>query len=151
MIIVGSNRARFELTIIGYEFPETIADKWDSNWLQIRIGVESETERWDSTDPCLLTTEVLWLADWFEAAVDQHAPPRIGFIEPNLEFEVHQLSGEELTLKILFSHEARPLRMREWDEDVFVELKITRLDAKRAADQLRGELTSFPPRAWDSA
>jgi hypothetical protein len=149
VVIVGSNSARFELTIVDYQFPKTVDDKMDSNWLQIRIDVDSGTEQWNSIDPCLLTTEVLWLADWLEAAVDQQAPPRMGFIEPNLEFELQHRSDEEVTIRILFSHESRPLRTRYLDKDVFVDLKITRLDAKRAADQLRAELKSFPPRAWE--
>lgn len=76
MLLVGKNGNRFELTITGYQFPETVDDEWDSNWLNIRIDVKSDWGTWHATDPSLLTDDVEGLAGWLEAVAEGRAQER---------------------------------------------------------------------------
>ena len=68
MKLENSKGECFKLEIFGYEFPNILDDKWDSNWLEIGIEVKhSEKGTWTASRPCLLTFEVerliKWLAD----------------------------------------------------------------------------------------
>ncbi len=53
--------------IDSYQFPAIVDDEWDSNWLNIRIHVETERGGWSATDPSLTAADVIRLADWLEA------------------------------------------------------------------------------------
>jgi len=90
MKLCAADGTAFELTILGYQFPELASEQYDSNWLVIRIHVDHPSGSWEARDPCLLSYEVAELADWLEA-VAQGEPARreMSFMEPNLEFRLH--------------------------------------------------------------
>lgn len=151
MLFVGRNGTRFELTVVGYQYPELADDGLDSNWLEIQIDVESHRGSWSCIDPTLLTDEIESLASWLEAiAAAQPHEPEVSFLEPNLCFELRDESGETLTLRVWFELESRPI----WApanganaRDLWVDLEVPRRTARRSASELRHHLQEFPSRA----
>lgn len=143
---LASRDTRFELRIVGYQFPGDATAEYDSNWLVIEGSVWHPRGDWRFRDPCLLTYEVARLADWLEAvAADCEPRPWCSFIEPNLTFEV---AGEDATrvLRVSFRCEAAP----PWatrDEEASAEIPVAGLDLMSAAESLREQLREFPRRA----
>jgi hypothetical protein len=152
VLFVGQNGPRFELTILGYQFPAIVNDEWDSNWLTIRIHAQTDRGGWSATDPSLTTADVARLADWLEGVAERRVQEsdEVDFIEPNLSFGLHAEAADTVTLRIWFDLESRP----PWapsdaagERDVWIDLDARRDDARRAAAELRTQLQQFPPRA----
>jgi len=141
----------FGLEIVGYQFPQMETEKYDSNWLMIRINVSHPKGDWSATDPSLLTYEVARFAKWLEAIHNgESVQPVIGFIEPNLEFHLVITDGGEKALRVCFQLESRP----PWAEggavgecDLWVEFPLAEIDLAAASRQLREQLQQFPQRA----
>jgi hypothetical protein len=153
MLLVGSNGTRFELEIVGYQFPELEDDPWDANWLMIRIAVVSADGAWTSTDPSLLTSDVEGLALWLDAVSEFRATyQRVQFLEPNLAFELQSESPRGLAVRVLFEQESRPpwARPDPPSSAFFVDLALPHEAVREAAEALRLQLVAFPPRATRS-
>jgi hypothetical protein len=152
VLLASDNGSRFELTVLGYQFPAIVDDEWDSNWLNIRIHAQTERGGWSATDPSLLTADVAALADWLQAIAEGkiEAGDELEFMEPNLSFGLTGESGDEVALRIWLELESRP----PWaasgvvgERDCWIDLDVHRDDLHRAADDLREQLQKFPPRA----
>ena len=77
----------FQLTILGYQFPDAEGEQYDANWLIVRVDVESPRGSWKATDTCLLTYEAAQLAEWIEkVAQGEPVQPGMKFLEPALLF-----------------------------------------------------------------
>jgi hypothetical protein len=67
---------------------------------------------WTATDPCLLTREIVELADWLEAIQHGERVPKVlEFIEPNLWFQLrtaNKIKGK--ALRVYSAFELRPPR-----------------------------------------
>jgi hypothetical protein len=150
MLIAGKTGDRLEVEILGYEFPPTMDDQYDSNWLIIRISAKTATGSWTATDPSLLTSEVVWLADWFDGiARGEEKDRELEFLEPNLSFELLETSSDRARLRAWFELELRPTWARSdaaGERDLHAELDVTHADLRRAAEALRTQLRQFPPR-----
>jgi len=108
--VAGSSR--FSLTVVGYQFPTVTAqtDPYDANWLMVKLHVETDAARWTSIDPCLLTSELRSLAEWFtrvaereprvvtDVTYDQRGGDALTFIEPNVAFSVADYPSEDSAL-----------------------------------------------------
>jgi hypothetical protein len=57
MRLAGANGDQVELHIVGYQFPDTAGEQWDSNWLNITITATVDHRSWTSHDPSLLTMD----------------------------------------------------------------------------------------------
>jgi hypothetical protein len=138
------------LEIVGYEFPEAEAE-YDSNWLLIRLSATLLEDSWTATDPFLLTYEVAELANWLEEiARGTAAEMEIGFIEPNIWFQVVAAANGQSCLRAYFAAECRPpwTHILEPDGgDTFAEFALHEIDLHRAAESLRAQLTRYPQRA----
>jgi hypothetical protein len=146
MKLHGLNGQALELSIMGYQFPSGPTDWHDRNWLQVRIHVVHPRGSWRSTDPMLLTSEVLKLADWMDAVakgeVTQDERP---FTEPALRFEVGSHA-----LRIYFELESRPSWAKSDvtpSNDLWVEFPLAEVDLSGAAADLRRQLEQYPVRA----
>lgn len=128
----GSTTLR--LTIEGYQFPEIVNDKWDSNWLMVRVDVEGPAETWTQSDPGLLTWEVEGLADWLDSVAETTEPvaDELVFLEPFLWFE-------------LLRDERRILVSAGYDR-VCMRVPLEPHELRRCAESLRDQLGRFPRR-----
>lgn len=151
MILRGRDLAEFELRVAGYQFPELKHNDWDSNWLIVKIRtVPVDDPGWQSTDPSLLTWEVEHLSGWFESlASGQTVEENEDFVEPNLRFEAVAKDEDTITIRVYFELESRP----PWFfanvagmNDLWIDLQVDSDDLRAAAEDLRRDLTTFPPR-----
>lgn len=109
MVLHGRNGEEFSLRIIDYEFPDIKNDEWDSNWLLIETKVTLDGESWLMTDPCLLTWEVMWLANWLEAISHEDlAIEEVGFLEPNLYCKLVEYNDKRVVIRVFFELENKP-------------------------------------------
>jgi hypothetical protein len=138
----------FDLTLLGYQFPELAAEPYDSNWLQVRAAVRHPRGSWTATDPCLLTYEAARLAEWLDAvAVGAAADAELSFLEPCLGFELREGSGGACVLRVYFQYEFRP----PWavglhDEAAVLDVSADADALRGAASALRAQLRAFPQR-----
>jgi hypothetical protein len=64
---------------------------------------------WTSCHPSLPTIEVEELARWLEAVADaKEVDGELEFMEPNLAFQLDEISGSEIHLRVWFECESRP-------------------------------------------
>lgn len=148
MRLRGSN-AEIDLSIAGYQFPQSTATLYDSNWLNVRIRVTHQRGTWTAHDPSLLTYEVAELASWLDAvAGEAEHDVECSFLEPNLRFEV-RAGDEGRMLRVYFELELRP----PWaasnivgEDELFIELPADPEQLRSASTDLRAQLSRFPQR-----
>ena len=63
---LSNERSKFEVEILGYEFPNS-KDKDDASWLLVRMTACIDDLSWSAVEPCLRTFELVELRDWFES------------------------------------------------------------------------------------
>lgn len=146
----ANNGSSFHLEILGYEFPESVDEGSDSNWLIVYMATSIPQGRWFVTEPCLLTDEVKRLADWFDAvASHMQTEDEIGFTEPNLWFQIVKQARGTRYLRIHFGIECLPPwanRTEFGTEEVFAEFPLSEIDLHTAAEALRSQLSLYPQR-----
>lgn len=138
------------MTVIDYEFPEAHDDQYDSNWLVIEIRATLAKDSWSASFPCMLTGELADLADWLDAVADgKTTSARLGFIEPNLYFEV--IESEPKKFCVYIDAELRPARVLGDDSDndkaICIEFELIPAELKDAVVSLRTYQRAFPIRA----
>ncbi len=151
MQLYDANGVAFKLSIVGYEFPQLADAPYDSNWLIIHVDVTTPERSWRATDPCLLTYEVAQLADWLEqVATSAPAQRSCRFIEPCLQFELHDHEQGERTLRIRFDLEMRPdwpMERIEQRDDIWIDVRVDSRSLLASAQALREQLRRYPQRA----
>lgn len=149
MQLIALSEQRFEMRIVGYQFPELSGDSDDSNWLRIAIDVVHPRGAWSSIDASLLTYEAARLAAWLEAiAIGERESHEEGFTEPNLSFRLVDGAGAS-ALRVYFELESRPRWAQSrtvGEEDLYVEFPLSELDLATAANELRKQLKRYPER-----
>ena len=148
MTLQGEDGASFELSIEGYQFPDTLDNRWDSNWLFVRGHVRCSTGAWTFRDPCLTTFELQELADWLDSIAG--APPmsaECSFVEPNLALDYQSVPKPALVIR--FAHEsAPPWQLEDERFDGFaLSFDVTQNGFLLAVTQLREVIKKFPERA----
>ena len=129
-----------EFHAVRYEYPQLTRAQYDSNWLVIGGRIEKDGAAWKFEDPCLLTNEVLSLAEWLEARVrDAGRDSEISFIEPALSFK--WANG---VLRVDLGHGCR----QPWApfEEFYLTLLPSPQEMMSAAEALREDLKKFPIR-----
>jgi hypothetical protein len=144
---LNSGLNRFQLRLVGYQFPHIANENYDSNWLVVEGSVKHAGGEWTFRDPCLLTWEAWELLMWLDTlSSGQPTKAELHFLEPNISF----LSRPGGILCVSFSLEALPPQSQLVDgiEDEFVLSFALDADSLRqAAQDLRMQLTQFPRRA----
>lgn len=148
MKLTGASTA-FELRIVGYEFPEIIGEKYDSNWLLIEGHVTHAAGSWVFCHPCMLTFDVVELADWLEqCAKNKLSDMVLHFLEPNIWFSLVNCN----TLRVCFDAEALP----SWipleytsEQDFYCDFPVNEIILIEAARQLRDQLARFPQHFYE--
>lgn len=137
----------FDLTILGYQFPELAAESYDSNWLRVRAAVRHPRGSWTAHDPCLLTYEAARLAEWLEAvAVGAAADAEVSFLEPSLAFALREGSQGRLVVRAYFQFEFRPPWAVDLHEAAVLDVPADADTLHSAASALRVQLRAFPQR-----
>jgi hypothetical protein len=134
---------QFTLTALGYQFPSAV-EKYDANWLMMRLAVDSKLGRWEKAAPCLLTWEIAQLADWFAALAQgavHHAPP---LVESVIAFEVLRPTTP-LLLQVHCGDTLHPAGLRQSFKIVF-DYVLSAADLNDCAVDLRKMLETFPVR-----
>jgi len=138
----------FELVVLGYEYPDVVEDRWDSNWLVVGGRASTANQSWRFSAPCLTTFELTELADWIESlGSDPPDATDCVFTEPNLSFSY--VVTPEPVLRVRFAHESAP----PWIEDVgaraagvTLEFPFSELNTVAIAAELRNALMEYPIR-----
>jgi len=148
MKLEGVNGQYLSLAVLGYEFPDCVADSdpFDPNWLIIGGQVGHPKGDWTFQEACLLTFEVEALAAWLEGiATGRVRETTQQFVEPSLLFEVL-----EDMIRVSFELEVRPSWAERTavhrDNAVFVELAAHDIEVAAAASSLRNDLSRYPQR-----
>ena len=143
MRLTNNRGTSLEFRAIGYQFPQPMRDQYDSNWLMIGGRIEKDGAAWQFQDPCLLTDELLSLAEWFESRVrDAISNSEISFVEPNLYFKwTHGI------LRVDLEQECRP-PWAPFDkvDEFYITLSPSPEEMTDAARALREDLENFPIR-----
>jgi hypothetical protein len=83
-----SDNNNFELTVQGYEFPNS-NDRYDANWLKIEMKATTGEMSWRAVESCLRTFELVELKDWFTCiATGDTKNKSIEFTENELSFRL---------------------------------------------------------------
>lgn len=140
--------ARFELEILGYEFPNLEHDMWDANWLLISGKMVTPARSWQFVDPCLVTMEAHELAKWFaDLGTRRPAESRIDFTEPNLSFEWMPSDSQTVELRLYLACNSLPPGVDTGDEEFFEPFHVTREELRDAANELCRAIANYPVRA----
>jgi hypothetical protein len=149
------------LAISGYEFPGTLDDEYDRNWLMIDGRAKSDDFEWSFLEPILLTSEAMELAEWLgEVARGDALVPgspsgsyhreALPTVEPNLVFELIEQNETSATIRVFLQLESSPPDLFTGDFPdrwgYFVELTMERSSFAMASSEWSAEIAKFPPR-----
>lgn len=103
----------FDLSIIGYEFPENVTDSdsdSDSNWLVVGVECRYQGEKFKTTDPSIETIELEDIKKWFQAISRNTIPnfTQLSFTEPNLEFHLYGNYNGTIRFGVKLDAECKP-------------------------------------------
>ncbi len=140
--------AFFQLSLLGYQYPDAEGEPYDANWLRVRVDAAGPQGAWSAVDPCLLAEEAERLAEWLEELAEGRAIPALSFMEPALLFRrVTTEHGPGLTVHF------GPLVYPPWAEqnpttrpDLSLTFPVNAVDLKGAARELKAQLKKSPPR-----
>jgi hypothetical protein len=137
MILGSADGSEFELRVLRYAYP-------GEKWLDIYTRATTGRGSWEGTDPSLEASEVRRLSKWLSAhAAGRTRRRELEFTEPNLRFEMVHGPGEGPTLRVYFELESRPpwaYSASAGQKDVWVDLQVSSLDLRSAAESLVSEL-----------
>lgn len=146
MILKSIDGSELSLEILDYEFPQNDHDKYDSNWLMVRIKATNPGSTWETVDPCMDTYGAYNLYRWFTQIADGNLVPlRLpnGYIE-EIDFEVTQITEYvHLTMKNRYHHfvnDHRNLIHATYNYRILLE------DFKTATAEWGLEIQKFPTR-----
>lgn len=140
-------RTEFEFRVAGYQFPEVENDAYDANWLLVNIGVRSPAGSLSKTDPCLLTWEGHWFANWLVDLVSgQSADEELSFLDGNIFFSVLARDDEKVRLVVEFGDELVPPDSKLVGEFFAIALDISIEDLRTAAADWCWGMRLFPIR-----
>ena len=152
--LINSQRHYFELRPVAYQFASG-DNKYDLNWLQIRVSADNGEHQWTATDPALLNWELLDLIKWLRtiAANDQESESSWKAIEPSLRFKYRFSSGRR-TLEVSLGYDFLPpafLSDKNYAERVIILFDQIEAGIPKFASALEKELMPFPIRGGNIA
>ncbi len=146
--LVGKEGEEFRLHVLRYQYPDIVHDEWDSNWLIVAGEVSCPRGRWRFSNSCLCAVEIKALADWLRDVAGGRAERELGFIEPNLRFELVEAADGPL-LSVVFSQECAPpwaTESERYGDGVALRFPFRLNDLIRAAEVVRGMSAEWPVR-----
>lgn len=145
MILTDTN-SLFELTIVDYQYPPTVGNKYDVNWLVVEMHLRTHDNDVLFDDPCLLTWEALSLCHYLSTPNWEHADQYMGFMEPQLKFHVQPAENGRLLVDVQLM-----VRSRSFDDWLHYRhmFDVTLDNLAWAAAEWCTEVERFPIRASD--
>lgn len=148
MLFQSRESVEFELSILGYEYPDKSRNddsSYDADWLNIRARLLTPFGGWTAVRPTVLTWEIERLATWFrdlaEARSVQH---KFEFLQPYLRFEALIQDQDYITLQMQYEGTSQiPGRTTV---SLWGDIQISPAELRIAALALEQELRSFPSR-----
>ena len=152
---------------LGYQFPDlpASADRWDRNWLNIRGHVTCIEGSWNFTDACMLTDDVPFLSAWLRGVAARQEPvgerdpenpphftPELGFLEPNLSFDLERYDEADAVIGVVLGHASAPpwldptMDFEKRIEGYRVPLTMELSALRRAAESWDSACARFPTR-----
>ncbi len=140
-------QTEFEFRVVGYQFPEIVDEDYDANWLLISIAVRSPAGSWTKTDPCLLTWEGHFFANWLaDLMAGREVEKEISFLDSNISFEVVGRDEHAVRLKVTLSDELIAKDSKIGDKSFGMSLVIPLADLRTAVADWCWEMRLFPMR-----
>ena len=135
----GETQTEFEFHVVGYQFADVLDEEYDANWLMVRIRVKMWEGEWTKTDPCLLTWEGHWLANWLaDLEAGRETQREMDFLESNVVFQFLERKGRQLRFWV---------ELETGDERFGVSLVISEEALREALSDWCWRLRMFPVRA----
>ncbi|KEK22905.1 WapI family immunity protein [Bacillus gaemokensis] len=128
------------LEIVKYQF-ENAEDKYDRNWLMVKLKFSEEKRVFETMDPCLETHELQYMIKWFQL-LPKPTYNELDFTEPNLAFEFMGEKENEFHIVVHLSHESKPSWCQE-DEYSF-SISMTKEERENIIHSLVEQQTKFP-------
>lgn len=145
-MILFENGSHFELTVIGYEYPES-QDVDDANWLIVRIAAEYSGISWTAEDSCLRTFELVRLREWLESVKEgELIDSEIAFTENELGFRYESQSGVLAIILDFRFHPKGDAYDYDVDDEYVVEFHVTSKQLSSLIDSLDRYIRKFPER-----
>ncbi|MCC3153063.1 hypothetical protein Q3A66_08070 [Hymenobacter sp. BT770] len=148
MVVFADSNHSVVLQTVNYQFPQAGIGgdwNWDANFLDIALEVKSEIGNWSIIDPCLTTWDLGLLAKWFsDLSQNQSVNTELGFIEPNLSWELVSSDETKKIIRMHFDLECRP--PNALDEEVFLDFSFDDSDLEKISRAFLSELNKFPKR-----
>src|SRR5688500_1987016 len=149
MKLTSIDGSTFELTIVGYEFPDNLPtdnNDYDANWL-ILIAEAFHPQRWQTSGPFMTTWEAKKLRDWLvEVASGKTDEAKLRFTESEIRFTVLENLDDVTTLQITYKYVDVQRRDVEQINSTF---RITRENLEQAVKAWTLEIASFPIRKFE--
>ncbi|WP_431287697.1 WapI family immunity protein [Roseateles chitinivorans] len=134
----------FSLDVLAYEFP-LASDKYDANWLQVRIRAQTDSSSWTASSACLLTWELVRLRHWF-SVLTTGVGATISFIENELAFRFDRESGKLVVVLDYALHPNESSYRYDVDTECLLELDWNELRRQEILTSLDALISRFPER-----
>jgi len=148
MLSLSGPETRFDLDIAGYQFPSAPGGDYDSAWLRVQGNVQSGQLVWKFDDPCILTSELVSLADWLARVPVMLRGSELEFLEPNLRFAWLFENGQGV-LSVYFSQHTAPPGASEderFGDGYAIRFPVDCIDFAAASLAVREICRKFPNR-----
>ena len=148
-----SHSLQLTIAVTGYEFPQS-TDQHDANWLMIEMGLVVAERRFCKTSPALVTSDLEKISGWFDNLGHGRLPNWIclGFMEPNLEFQVFRATDEFVRIGVRLGHEYQPpFRLRTGTDEALCIFELTYAELVSTAATFRRISEQFPKKQFPSS
>jgi hypothetical protein len=142
-IIFGKENKTLELVPLEYEFANS-DDKYDANWLKVKLVVEKDHIKFSTLDPFILTFELPKLFSWLEDFDKSDKKNVFKLLESGIEF-IYDVNIEELTIELTWNLHPFGIEYYSRTRESFeITFKKEELDLYRIKKQIGLLISKFP-------
>ena len=142
MRFTNSYQCFFDMEIVGYEY-QFSNDKYDANWLEVKISVSHQGKQWSAQESCLRTFELTVLRDWLLSISDSgDFSASITFTENEIAFKY--VGGRFFVILDFNFHPSGSQYNYDDDEEYLFEVESPEEKLKTFIDELNQRIEQFP-------
>jgi hypothetical protein len=155
--ISSSNGNALEISVVGYQFPESDDPARRYSWHMVRGTATVPDASWHFRGPALTCDEAQRVAPWLRSraaevsdgpAPNPGEPPSLRFTEPNLALVGLNVLPGRLMLRVELDMEFHRDRAHWWAGEPYVlDLDVTGALLTDAADQWEQEIAQYPDKS----